>query len=229
MSEMTAEGTRDLVGDSPTILEIGCNDGTDTNRFLKAMPGATIYCFEPDPRAIARFRETVSDDRVTLIKAAVADFDGPATFHGSSGRPPESRRSINHYCRLDEWDLSGSLCKPTGHLNYSDWVTFPKDREYQVQVLRLDTWLACTPQVEHVDFIWCDVQGAEGLVIQGAQGVLDITDYFYTEFRRLYELYDGQPSLIDLRKMLLGFEFLKSCGGDKKVEGNVLFKNQELT
>lgn len=220
MSEMTAEGIRGLIGESPMILEIGCNDGTDTNRFLEAMPGATIYCFEPDPRAIARFRETVSDDRVTLIKAAVANFDGPALFYGSSGRPEEKRRNINHYCQLDEWDLSGSLCRPTGHLDYSKWVTFPKDRECQVQVLRLDTWLACTPQVTYVNFIWCDVQGAEALVIQGAQKVLAVTDYFYTEYRQDRELYEGQPTLSDLQGMMLGFKSVETYSD------NVLFQRR---
>ncbi len=222
MSEMTAEGIRELVGESPTILEIGCNDGTDTNRFLKAMPGATIYCFEPDPRAIARFKETVSDDRVTLIQAAVADFDGTALFYGSSGRPEEHRRNINHYCRLKEWDLSGSLCKPTGHLDYSEWVTFPEDRQYRVQVLKLDTWIKgfSDAGVNGIDFIWCDVQGAEALVILGAERVLDTTLYFYTEYSQKNELYEGQPSLSTLQELMRGFELLGTYSD------NVLFQQK---
>src|ERR1700676_4003626 len=52
------EGIKGLVGkQDPTILEIGCNDGNDTMAFLRAMPQAKIFCFEPDPRAIARFRK----------------------------------------------------------------------------------------------------------------------------------------------------------------------------
>ncbi len=219
MSEMTAEGIRDLVGTSPTILEIGCNDGTDTNRFLEAMPDATIYCFEPDPRAVARFKETVLG--FNLVEAAIADFDGFAVFHGSSGQPPEKSKSSesSHYCLLDEWDLSGSLCKPTGHLTMSPWVTFPEDRKIQVQVLKLDTWLTCNPQVRHIDFIWCDVQGAEALVIHGASRVLAITDYFYTEY---YDkpMYKGQLSLSSLQELLPRF------GLSVDYQSDALFRNK---
>jgi hypothetical protein len=34
----------------PTIVEIGCNDGTDTLAFLEAMPMARVYRFERDHR-----------------------------------------------------------------------------------------------------------------------------------------------------------------------------------
>src|SRR5208283_5009546 len=54
----------------PTILEIGCNDGTDTLAFLRAAPKATIYCFEPDPRAIKRFRQRIDSSSVTLFELA---------------------------------------------------------------------------------------------------------------------------------------------------------------
>src|SRR5438876_436268 len=45
-----------LAKSNPTILEIGCNDGGDTLAFLRLMPQAKLYCFEPDPRAIRRFK-----------------------------------------------------------------------------------------------------------------------------------------------------------------------------
>lgn len=41
----------------PVIFDIGCNDGSDAQRFLRLLPGAQLYCFEPDPRPVARFKE----------------------------------------------------------------------------------------------------------------------------------------------------------------------------
>jgi FkbM family methyltransferase len=164
MDELNGKNIRDLVGrDDPTILEIGCNDGTDTLLFLEAMPRATIYCFEPDPRAIERFHKTVSDCRATLIEAAVCCEDGEALFYGSSGRPPNRSRKPGapRACWLPEWDLSGSLLQPTGHLAYCPWATFPQDRQYKVRTVRLDTWMEERPEISQIDFIWCDVQGAE--------------------------------------------------------------------
>jgi len=217
MVEITPQQIADLVGTSPTILEIGCNDGTDTLKFLEAMPGACIYCFDPDPRAIARFYERVGQvDHVTLEVCAVADVDGVARFHGSSGKPPNVKPSSPHYCHLDEWDLSGSLYEPTGHLDYSKWCTFPADRQYQVRVIRLDSyWKGRSP----VDFIWMDVQGAEASVILGASQTLTITKYIYLEY---YDrpLYAGQVSLDTLKSMLSGFDFVGKYGD------NALFRNK---
>src|SRR5262245_56296770 len=44
----------ELVGrDDPLILEIGCNDGTDTAELLSTFPRGQIHCFECDPRPIS--------------------------------------------------------------------------------------------------------------------------------------------------------------------------------
>jgi FkbM family methyltransferase len=225
MDELNGKNIRDLVGrDDPTILEIGCNDGTDTLLFLEAMPRATIYCFEPDPRAIERFHKTVSDCRATLIEAAVCCEDGEALFYGSSGRPPNRSRKPGapRACWLPEWDLSGSLLQPTGHLAYCPWATFPQDRQYKVRTVRLDTWMEERPEISQIDFIWCDVQGAEALVIQGGKETLAVTRYFYTEFNNV-PLYEGQLPLTKLQELLPNFDCLGIYGKE-----NTLFRNRQL-
>lgn len=51
---MNARGIRRCVGkDDPIIVEVGANCGQTTLDMLEAMPRATIYAFEPDPRVIA--------------------------------------------------------------------------------------------------------------------------------------------------------------------------------
>lgn len=220
-NELNAKDIRNLVGtDSPLILEIGCNDGTDTLKFLETMPRSRVYAFEPDPRAIRRFRENVINHRVTLTEIAVSDTDGEAIFYGSSGRAPAKSRRPGALpcCFLDEWDLSGSLCRPTGHLTYSPWTKFPESRQYQVETIKLDTWLSRHLETEIIDFIWCDVQGAEAMVIRGGANTLVITRYFYTEFYNT-PLYEGQLPLSKLQEMLPDFELLGIHGE------NALFKN----
>lgn len=225
MRELNATQIRKLVAtDSPTILEIGCNDGTDTLRFLEAMPGARIYCFEPDPRAIARFRETVNDNRVVLTTLALGDHTGFAKFHGSSGIPPEKSRnapSASHYCALPEWDLSGSISKPTGHLQRSSWVTFPEDRTIEVGITTLDDWLLYHTDITKIDFVWMDVQGAEHKVIQGAFEGLSIIRYLYTEYCDK-PLYEGQVPLAEIQKMLPTYKLLGIYGE------NALLRNEQF-
>lgn len=197
--------------DNPVILEIGCNDGGETRDFLTLFSNATIYAFEPDPRARARFTAAVQDPRVTLFDLAISDTNGEIDFHMSSGAP-----SAAVAAQLpDGWDLSGSIRKPTGHLESLPWCTF--DHRITVKTLTLDTW--CRNEgIEAIDFIWADVQGAEGDLIRGGRTALAKTRYLYTEYSDR-ELYQGQPNLRTLLSMLPGFEVLERFSSD------VLLKN----
>jgi 2-O-methyltransferase len=194
----------------PTILEIGCNNGSDTLGFFSVMPKARIYCFEPDPRAISRFKRNLADhfDRVTLIEAAVSNQNGQIEFHASSGGDSDKG-----------WDQSGSIRQPKYHLREYPWVKF--DKIIPVKTCRLDDWCAETG-IEEVDFIWMDVQGAEGDIIKGATRTLEKTRFLYTEYSD-NELYVGQPSLKVLLAMLPRFKIVAKYG--RPGDGDVLLKN----
>lgn len=204
-----ADYLRSMIGCAdPVILEIGCNDGADTEKLLKLFPNAEMHCFEPDPRAIKKFHERFSGDpRVVLRCCAVADFCGTATFHQSTSD--------------DDWDMSGSLNAPTGHLEYSPWCRF--DRDIEVTVIALDS---LDDEVDEVSLIWLDVQGAEAKVIRGGRDVLRRTKYLYTEYGHWKRpLYEGQMSLDETTEFL---------GGDWRLLGtyegyNALYENRGLT
>lgn len=105
-----------LVGKpDPTILEIGSNDGSDTLALLRAMPQATIYCFEPDARAVARFKGLFGSnlDKVTLFEVAVSHRSGKINFYPSDGGD-----------RPEGWDLSGSIRRPKNHLKAYPRIKF---------------------------------------------------------------------------------------------------------
>lgn len=194
----------------PLLLEIGCNDGQDTARLLAAMPDATIHCFEPDPRPIARFEARhQADPRVHLHAIAVGARSGELDFHISGGGKQGT---------TSDWDLSGSLRKPTGHLEHHDWVTFDEVR--RVPAVRLDDWCA-RHAVGAIDFIWMDTQGAEADVIAGAGQALATTRFLYTEYSD-DELYDGQLPLRRLVRLLPDFEVVTRYPGD------VLLRNRRL-
>src|SRR4051812_26451467 len=71
--EVTDDQLRSLIGrPDPVIVEVGCNDGEQTLRFREVFQDATIYCFEPDPRAAARFRRNVGNaPNVQLFEMAI--------------------------------------------------------------------------------------------------------------------------------------------------------------
>ena len=60
---LAGSGLKECLGtETPTILEIGSNFGDTTVWFLETFASPRIFCFEPDPRAIIRFRSNVGDD-----------------------------------------------------------------------------------------------------------------------------------------------------------------------
>src|SRR5262249_27963232 len=97
----------------PLILEVGANNGHTTEQFLQEMPNSKIFCFEPDPRAIRKFRKRISNPNVTLFECAVGNQNGIINFNQSSGGE-----------EAGGWDQSGSIHQPKRHLETWPWVKF---------------------------------------------------------------------------------------------------------
>jgi len=192
----------ELVGKTnPTILEIGCNDGTDTVELMRIMPDANMYCFEPDQRAAARFKERFPPGtmNVRLFEIAIGAMTGRVSFFPSTGD--------NH---TGDFDQAGSIRPPKNASLEAAWLRF-KD-PVEVTAYRLDDWCAQNG-VQEIDFLWMDVQGAEADVIAGAQKTLPNVRYLYTEYSN-NELYEGQISLSELLARLPGFEVIARYPGD---------------
>ena len=193
---------RELLGKpNPVILEIGCNDGEHTRMFMQCFAEARIYAFEPDVRARARFESNIQDKRVQLFATAVGANDGITTFYPSNGLPP-NKSAAN---MPGGWDLSGSIRAPKEHLDMHPWCRF--DAGIDVAVTRLDSWRR-QQAIGTVDFIWADVQGAEGDLIKGGRETLANTRYFYTEYNNR-ELYEGQLGLRELLSLLPDFDVVQ--------------------
>lgn len=202
-----------IIGDDVIVFEIGSNIGVDTERFLHSFSNIKIYCFEPDPRCIKKFKKIINDSRVTLIESAVSDKGGLLDFYLSSGFRLKKKRHPEF-----EHISSSSIKKPTGHKKKYPWCKFKEI--IKVQTVKLDTW--CEDNlIDNIDFIWADVQGAEEELILGAKNILRKTRYFYTEYSDK-ELYKNQINKNTILKMLPWFEVEKDYGD------NILLKNKEI-
>lgn len=195
------------------VLEVGCNDGTDTVELLARYPKATVYCFECDPRPIAKWKARVTDPRATLYPIALDETPGAKTFHQSGGSPPGQSHP-------DGWDMSGSLCAPTGHLTYSPWCRF--DTKIAVDTMTLDEWAATTIPEGLVDLAWLDTQGAEMRIFRGGRATLARTRWLKCECHRT-RMYDGAPSESEI------MDFLGAAWGCiGRFADDLLFENRNL-
>jgi hypothetical protein len=134
-------------------------------------------------------------------------------FHLSDGQPPASWGEFP-----EGFHMAGSIRRPKNALLDWPWLEFR--RTQKVKQMKLDTW-SRLHGIEQIDFIWADVQGAEGDLIDGGVETLAKTKYFYTEYSDR-EWYEGQVNLARLTQKLPRFEMLA------KYEMDVLFRNIDL-
>lgn len=215
--QISADLLRTLVGaDARVIVEIGAHHGWHTDWFLKIFPRATIYAFEPDPRALTKFKANISDPRVRLFEMAIGATDGEAEFHVSSGLPDSSPELRAEYPL--GWDQSGSIHPPKISAMARIWPWLKFESSITVAVRSLDSW-AKEQGIGAVDFIWADMQGAEGDLIRGGQATLARTRYLYAEYND-DEVYEGEPSLQALLGMLPHFSVLKRYPDDVLLKNN---------
>lgn len=204
---------------NPVILDIGANDGLDSVSFSRIFPNSIIHCFEPDPRAIKRFSKLSSIYKnINLHQIAIGGINGSVLFHQSDGFPVDQEAS---QMRPEGWDLSGSIKKPTGHIEANPWCTFEKS--INVSCMTLDSWLSSEAQtINSIELMRLDTQGAEGDILKNCPIALSRTNYIYTEYSNV-ELYEGQVPLKELANILTNFEILQIF------ENDVLFRNKALS
>jgi FkbM family methyltransferase len=205
MNEMILR-LRSIIGtDCSVIFEVGSCEGEDSMCFLHTFPNVHLFCFEPDPKNCRDHRRLITHSNCQLIEAAVTDKDGDTTFHRSGGRP---RRA------------SGSLRQPKAHLTRHPWCTF--DEDITVPGIKLDTWCRQN-QIDAIDLIWADVNGAETSMITGAAKTIQRTKYLYTEFGPdNIEVYEGSITKKQLIALLPQFEEVLTNNN------NILLKNREI-
>ena len=84
--------------------------------------------------------------------------------------------------------------------------------------------------IECIDFIWADIQGAERDMIRGAGSTLGMTKYLYTEYGEMAS-YPEAMSREETVELLEKYDFeviQKYSSSSKNKIGNLLFKNRKL-
>lgn len=188
---------------SPTVIELGACDGRYTNALFECCQGnACFFAFEPDPRNLARLTRNIPS-RVRLVSSAAGNVTGTMPFYLASPQPngeigSSSISPFKDQSKAFEW------CKMEGIVSVHCW--------------RLDDFCK-EHSVPFVDFIFMDIQGAERLMIEGAQEMLKSTRYLWTEFEGLTikdegTCYEHSSSLERLLSLLPGWRTLENTGGD---------------
>ena len=167
------------------ILDIGSHVGETISRLLETS-SVPIHGFEPTQKTFQKLSLRFQNDpTVMLHKLALSNSNGEATFH----------------CNVNE-QTNSLLDNGVGNNESMAHATQHLQKEV-VETMRLDDWVGThLPSAKIV--VKSDVQGAEGLLVEGGEKCLrDQTIAFYSE-AQIAPMYEGQADLCELHKILTG-------------------------
>jgi len=206
--------------DNLVILDIGACEALDAIRYSNMFPNARVFAFEPLPANITKIKANLKKydkANIVVIQEAMNNTQGTATFFVSSGHPDNLPKS-------DSWDYgnkSSSLLAPHETKEAHPWLKFEEEIEVPTNTLEN---ICKQFQIESIDLIHMDVQGAELMVLEGAKELLDQIKLIWLEVEAV-ELYKGQPIKSDVETFMHahGFKLLKDTVG--RTSGDQLYVN----
>lgn len=199
--EFAYERIRDHIAATthPVIFELGMCDGYHTNMLLSWCRSAPCFHgFEPDPRNVMKIHAVGLPNRMNFHPDAVGHVTGKIPFHLST-------------CEPNGAVGQSSISEFTPVLTQS-WPWLKHMSDVEVQCWRLDDFCA-QHGIDHIDFIWMDVQGAERLVFDGAPNMLPKTRLIWTEYDS-GTLYKDSSSIDDILARFPGWTVVADVGGD---------------
>ena len=155
------------IPENPIIVEAGAFNGADTKRLHTCWPAASIHAFEPVPEIFALLEQNTHNlQTIKCYQIALSDKTGHATFHLSENP-----------ALPDKPFPAGSLHAPKERLAWSNAVY---KKTITVPTITLDAW-AQQHTINHIDFLWLDLQGHALAVLKAAPHILARTKVIYIE------------------------------------------------
>ena len=178
------------------IFDIGSRDCAQSIEFYHAFPNAKIYAFECNPNTIPICKKNIENylDRITLIEAAICDYDGEITFY-----PIDQQKTITTW--EDGNPGASSLFKSNNTYTIETYV----QNEIITNCHRLDTIMK-KYNIPLVDIIWMDLQGAELMALKGLGSFLNNVQFIHTEVS-YKEIYSGQVMYEELNEFITDNDF----------------------
>ncbi len=135
------------------FFDVGANNGGSSIYIAERDASTKVYAFEPTPYMISVIESKVAHlSNYTLVKAAVSDYNGRATFNISGN--------------LD-WGCSSLLeLSEKAHTEWYGRTDMNVTERVEVDVIRLDSFIE-QHNIPVIDFLHIDTQGSDLNVLKG--------------------------------------------------------------
>ena len=168
------------------ICDVGSMNGADAMRCARAVPGARVFAFEPNPYNLAPMLadETLRELGVEVIGRAVAEQEHVASFHvlrADYATPNYQRGRSSMYPAVVAAE----------HLEV-----------VEVPTVRLDAFLAGRMAAGARLAFWVDAEGMGYEVLAGASGMRGNLDLVHVEVERVPLINPAQKLYADVRSLL---------------------------
>lgn len=139
---------------SPIIFDVGACNGSSITKFRLIFPTAKMHCFEPFPASFLDMKNRVKGiPDLFLVNVALSNTDGFAKFN------------------VNESVATNSLLESLKTDSSIDGLVQTKEK-IEVVTQKLDTYVKQN-NIDKIDILKLDVQGAELMILQGATETLE--------------------------------------------------------
>lgn len=198
-----------------TVFDIGSRDGLQAVELSELFPSANVVAVECNSATLETCRRNISaHPRIRLVGKAINSFTGRCPFF-----PTDPSRTVTTW--TDGNPGASSLFLATGDYPAETYV----QSETEVECTRLDD-LCRELEIDAIDLIWMDLQGAELIALQSAGSMLDGVRYIYTEVSHR-PIYQGQCLFDDVDAFLTAREFrLCTKINRERWQQNLIYENK---
>jgi len=199
------------------ILDVGSRDGLQSLEFSEVFHDAEIHAFECNPDTFDQvLSNTKNCSKIKANNCAVNDYDGECTFY-----------QIDKEATKTPWadgnPGASSLFISNGSYTHEEYI----QKEIKVKSMTIDSYCNSN-EINSIDLIWMDLQGAELKAFKGMEKMLPTVRYIYVELTHK-EIYKNQPLFDEVNTYLLehGFERITDIDRNQWFEDVVYRNNKE--
>lgn len=184
--------------ESPVLLDIGAHKGESVAYLRKAFPNSFIFSIEPDPDSFQALTDLKAPNH-RCLNLAVSNQSGEMSFYKNEISHTNSLFKVN--------SKSQDSIRIQNAIKNNDTSVFKSfNREIKVRAVTLDD-LVDEENMERIDLLKIDVQGAEALVLEGGPKALHKAGAVLLEVS-FYDYYEKKTSFHEIEQYLrpAGFE-----------------------
>lgn len=172
---------RTLIDPGDTVFDVGAHVGAWSLHVLEHHPGVRLYAFEPSPATFVELERNLDGSGGIPVKVALSDSAGMMPFHVH----PDASSLDGFYDRVPESVGSSTIEIPTA---------------------RLDAYCEAN-EIERIDYLKIDTEGAELLVLRGATGLLENRSIQLLQFEYGGTYPDAGITLREVFELLSSFDY----------------------